>query len=1384
MSEDLKFRLTVSGAAEATDGFNGVTVAVGRADAAATKADAGMRKMSDALRGLGGASPAAVAASGKMRDAVGGIGQAAQVSAAQTAAAFRMLPAQMTDIVTQLAGGASPALVLLQQGGQIKDSFGGIGNAARALASVLSPLRLAMGGVAAVAGTMAAAYYGGWQESKRLADGLALSGNMAAKSAGQIDAQADALARSTTAAKGDIRELLTALASSGQQTVETFDSSARAALALSRLNGKVAADNIAAFDGMGESASAWALKTNKAYHFLTAATFEQIRALEEQGRNQEAARVGLDALAGTLEQRTAPALGTIERALKSLSQKWSEMWDAAKGVGRDDTAEAAIAKQAALVQQLRGVIDGKILATMGQSLDPREFVKQLKDAERELQRMSTQKNMDDLRRSDSASNQRAEEATIARRQALAALNDRLAGTNSNYAKSLRTLQETYEAGELPLEAYRTKVAKLIEIEGGGKDIANKARAAAAAANGELGKRAALLAQLSGLDSSYGDDLKRLSGLLKDHTLSEERYVSAVTDLIAKQPFAKKLAEEQTFLLKHQAEAQEEVAHWARELAAYEDERTKEMVKAERAISDRLSSLKDENAVTALAGKLNISLAEAVERVTLTRMEDARAALANDPQMLASLERQIAMQRQLADTIGGRESTRSAIEAWRSASDSISGTLRSAFTAAFDASGSRGKAFAKALGDQLRTSIFSAISDSLSGYLVANLIGVMPGSAGASGYGSALQGISAANSLYNLYGGGGLTGSALAAGNYASVYSGSAYGTAFGSQQSAMLAAQEAGMVSQAGGASMSSMASYAGWAALAAWAAAQGSSDWSAGLRREQARDTNTAIGDASARTAQLMDDLGVSDRWADILSGATLTARIGKELGLLATPHMGGYALATSAGVQDITKQQGGIQDATMQDMVGSFASDVLKLIGGTAQALGATGNVASVRSVFESDNNDPSWGLFHLMNEMGGRVAGFDAAGTLPSNASEGFAQYTKQAAGAIVDALTQVDIPKWAKTQLGSLGDALDLTTLGTNIAAVVAHEKELNALTASIKALGPAFQLIDAASSDTIQSLIDLAGGVDQFNGSLSAYVQNYYSENERTKLALDSISATLADVGLTLPSTREQFRAMVDALDPTTEAGLRAYTAVMSVQQAFADAVPAIEAVAAVTRSLADIARERYDLETQLLTLQGNTAQLRARELEQLDPSNRALQEEIWALQDQQAAAAKGWSSVGEVAASSAGAAANAWESVWSSISDEVKRLRGSVLGNTVAGMASLQAQFATATASARAGSADAGKQLPELSKQIDAMALKQSRTRDEYQIQQAELAASLEKTLATTGAPAEILQGLRGDVQTMSADIVSSLAQLANLQAKVYRVLDKFDAVGMPDVRS
>lgn len=71
--------------------------------------------------------------------------QKSGLSVGQYKNAIAQLPAQITDIGTSLAGGIPLWLIAIQQGGQIKDSFGGIANTARVLLSYLNPLTVAAG---------------------------------------------------------------------------------------------------------------------------------------------------------------------------------------------------------------------------------------------------------------------------------------------------------------------------------------------------------------------------------------------------------------------------------------------------------------------------------------------------------------------------------------------------------------------------------------------------------------------------------------------------------------------------------------------------------------------------------------------------------------------------------------------------------------------------------------------------------------------------------------------------------------------------------------------------------------------------------------------------------------------------------------------------------------------------------------------------------------------------------------------------------------------------------------------------------------------------------------------------------------------------------------
>lgn len=312
------------------------------AEAAAQATLAEKQRLKDAAAARNAdAKAAADAARQKLEDQKANSDAAAAALRQQRNEARQLAP-QITDIVVGLSTGQSPFTVLLQQGGQLSDVFGGLGNAMTALRSVFTATRVAIGGVAAAIGLVAFEAVQGALESDALNKTLALTGNIAGTSAGQLDAMAKQISTSTGKAIGDVRATLTGLVATGEFTGTTLGSAGRAAVALSKLTGETAEDTIKQFDGMSQGVAAFAAKSNRAYNFLSIEQYKYIQSLEAQGRTQEAMKVTLDALASTMEQRSIPALGSFERGWNTTKQILSSVLDFLKGIGRETTAEERI----------------------------------------------------------------------------------------------------------------------------------------------------------------------------------------------------------------------------------------------------------------------------------------------------------------------------------------------------------------------------------------------------------------------------------------------------------------------------------------------------------------------------------------------------------------------------------------------------------------------------------------------------------------------------------------------------------------------------------------------------------------------------------------------------------------------------------------------------------------------------------------------------------------------------------------------------------------------------------------------------------------------------------------------------------------------------------
>lgn len=277
------------------------------------------------------------------------------MSAAQLAFATRQLPMQFTDIFTSLASGQNPMTVFIQQGGQLKDTFGGIGPAAKAMGGYIAGLVNPISIAAAALGALGLAYYQGSEESDAFRDSLVLTGNAAGISADKLRYMADTFDDSV-GTTGKAAEVLALLAKSGVIAGEQFDFLTESAIKFEHATGVAVAETVKEFEQLAKSPVQASEELNKKYNYLTASVFEQIKALEKSGNATGAAELAMRSYATAVDSRSTEItddLGTIESAWKSIKEVSASAWDAALNVGRKDSLYEQLDAAKALLEQLK-----------------------------------------------------------------------------------------------------------------------------------------------------------------------------------------------------------------------------------------------------------------------------------------------------------------------------------------------------------------------------------------------------------------------------------------------------------------------------------------------------------------------------------------------------------------------------------------------------------------------------------------------------------------------------------------------------------------------------------------------------------------------------------------------------------------------------------------------------------------------------------------------------------------------------------------------------------------------------------------------------------------------------------------------------------------------
>ncbi|EEQ6157771.1 phage tail tape measure protein, partial [Escherichia coli] len=263
----------------------------------------------------------------------------------QYKAAMRTLPAQFTDIATQLAGGQNPWLILLQQGGQVKDSFGGMIPMFRGLAGAITLPMVGVTSLAVATGALVYAWYQGDSTLSAFNKTLVLSGNQSGLTADRMLT----LSRAGQAAGltfNQARESLAALVNAGVRGGEQFDAINQSVARFASASG-VEVDKVAeAFGKLTTDPTSGLIAMVRQFRNVTAEQIAYVAQLQRSGDEAGALQAANDiATKGFDEQtrRLKENMGTLETWADKTGKAFKSMWDAILDIGRPESSADMLA---------------------------------------------------------------------------------------------------------------------------------------------------------------------------------------------------------------------------------------------------------------------------------------------------------------------------------------------------------------------------------------------------------------------------------------------------------------------------------------------------------------------------------------------------------------------------------------------------------------------------------------------------------------------------------------------------------------------------------------------------------------------------------------------------------------------------------------------------------------------------------------------------------------------------------------------------------------------------------------------------------------------------------------------------------------------------------
>jgi len=1120
-------------------------------------------------------------------------------------ASMRNVPAQFTDIIVSLQGGQAPLTVLLQQGGQLKDMFGGIGNAGRALGGyvmgLINPFTLVAGAVA----VLGLSYLKGAAEGEAYNKALITTGNAAGVTANQLGTMAQAVAQATGGTVGAAAAALATLAGSTGIASSQFEKIAAVAVQMEKTTGAAVAETVKQFAELGKDPVGASLKLTESTKYLTFEVYQQIKALTDQGKTLEAGAVAQKAYASVMEGRL-PALvenlGLVEKAWRGITGAAKNAWDTMANVGRDSTLGDQIT---AIKEKLADKHTRSNLWDGGKALD-----KELET----LRRMAASKN--EMAAYD-ADRIKREEASIA----LAVIADKFAGKRVLMEREIAQAQAKFDGSKQTEVDAANHVKALDGIKKKYEEIA-KAKAGPKGKEGDpfASDRAAMKEWASAMtqaDAAYSkatakaDDLSESERSLRDYlaasaTVIQEQLVPGTTALVSARFKAAIAAEKQTESEKAQAKAAAEAvtAHLA--LVKAQDSRT-------AGIEEQVRKQLESNDAIGLTAEA-LGVLESANIMTLAAELERKANMQDGIMWSADIaegyRKEAAALRELADAklIGGAkkfadQTAKEAETAWKKTADSIESSLTDALMRGFE----NGKGFIKNLRDTIvnmfKTMVLRPIISGVMQPVAQGITGAMGLSTGVNGLSAGINGVGAAYSMSGI----GATGYALgsqylagtmSAANVGGTIAGNVYSVAGGDALSGLLATNSAYGTAVGAGVTAAAGEMTVGMLALAESNAALGVS---LGLTTTEATLAATAAAEAGMATAAAgtgAASAGLSSipvyGWiaAAVLAAISLFDGAGdrekRGTGMRGTFAGGGFGgsnydlIETEGGAwhsDKFSKENTGMEAEVQRTLGKAFlgikveAANLAASLGLPVQTI--AGYSKDIELAFTGDAAKDQAAIDKLFTDMSEDMAKSligsyrDVVSTVQEAIFESFdngdgQQESVYAGTRDKDIVTSV----YDKSEFARDGETAmqTLQRLGGSITAV----------NTTFDTLGHALLATSLAGASTASKLIDAFGGMEAFAQTTAGYYQNFYTEAERAARLTEVTSAAFASLGLVMPTldegARAAYRSLVEtaaAQDMSVEANRNAYAGLLSLNGAMNQLSPAFGDAAQAAKSAAD-----------------------------------------------------------------------------------------------------------------------------------------------------------------------------------------------------------------------